>query len=94
MKLAPIPGKDPGPKKNDGYSKQISPEKIVNEQDQEKVSNGQPATQSKEPAEEVSKPGVLEYLDAELSDKATEESEHVTQETLEEDRKHRSGINA
>lgn len=88
------PGKDPGPKKNDGYSKQISPEKIVNEQDQDKVSNGQPNQVTKEAAEEASTSPVIENLDAGLADKATEESEHVTQETLEEDRKHQAGINA
>jgi hypothetical protein len=88
------PGKDPGPKKNDGALKQISADKIVNEQDQDKVSNGQSNRETKEAGEEASTSAVREHVDAELSDKATEESEHVTPETLEEDRKHQAGLNA
>ena len=100
MNATPNAGKDPGLKKNDGYSKQVSPEKIVNEQDQNKVSNNQANPQTKEPGEDNPKPEVSDNIEAldnnntELSDKATEEAEHVTQETLEEDRKHQAGINA
>ena len=94
MNATPNAGKDPGPKKNDGYSKQISPEQIVNEQDQNKVSNTQANPQTKETGEENSKPLVSDNNNAELSEKATEESEHITPETLEEDRKHQAGINA
>ena len=94
MNATPNAGTDPGLKKNDGYSKQVSPEKIVNEQDQNKVSNNQANPQSKEPVEENLKPELSENSNTELSDKATEESEHVTPETLEEERKHQAGINA
>jgi hypothetical protein len=94
MNIEPTPANDPGNKKNDGYSKQISPEKIVNEQDQNKVNNNPAVPETKEPGDELFKPGTIENMDGDLSDKATEESEHVTQETIEEDRKHRSGINA
>ncbi|HTE24937.1 hypothetical protein [Flavitalea sp.] len=94
MNSTPTTTKDPGSKKNDGYSKQVAPEKIVNEQDQDKISNNQRSPVTAEQSEETSKPEVIENPDGELSDKATEESEHITPETLEEDRKHQSGINA
>jgi hypothetical protein len=86
--------KDPGQKKNDGYSKQVKPEKIVNEQDQDKVSNMQGIPASSEQNDAEPKQEVIENVESHLSDKATEESEHVTPETLEEDRKHSAGLNA
>jgi len=103
MNINSITGRtDPGKKKGtDGYSKQITPGKIVNEQDQEKIGNTQgtidvdsAATQEETPGNEKDSDQTEElHTNQHLSEKITEEAEHVTDETIEEDRKQEAGIN-
>jgi hypothetical protein len=95
---------DPGKKKNDGYSKQMTAEKIVNGQEQTHIANAQTNAEDDEDisdgreadgtiASESEKVQVVEDLNEQLSERVTEEPEHITDESIEEDRKQKAGIN-
>lgn len=85
--------KDPGAKKSDVDLKKLDAEKIVNEQDQQKINNAQRNPETKETAEEAASPEIFENTNADLTEKVSDEPEHVTPETLEDERKQRAGIN-
>jgi len=102
--MTPKLAQGPGEKKSaDGYSKQITPEKIVNEQDQEKVSNapGMPDTNvesstdatKNQATENAPNSSEKDHSNEHLSERVTEEADHITEETKEEDRKQEAGIN-